>query len=196
MTEAERYAITVRKVCVEDADLWRATVRELPDVAEFADTRDEAIEIILDTINNLRAAASEEGRSFPEPIEDEEEFSGRVTLRMPKSLHRAVAGRAQEEDVSINSYIVTALATTLGQASYVTDIATSWAAPDVIFSVAGAGNIGINTGPVCSLYEQRDVIPQQNKYGMMVVQLEVDDTPVASVPAGQILRHRQLRQRA
>jgi predicted RNase H-like HicB family nuclease len=115
MTDAERYAITVRKTIVEGEELWRATVRELPDLAEYAETRDEAIELALDAIGGLQSAAQEEGRAFPEPFEDEQEYSGRVTLRMPKSLHRAVALNALADDMSVNSYIVTTLAVTLSQ---------------------------------------------------------------------------------
>jgi predicted HicB family RNase H-like nuclease len=113
MTDAERYAITVRKTLIEGEELWRATVRELPDLAEYAETRDEAIELALDAVEGLRDAAQEEGRAFPEPFEDEQEYSGRVTLRMPKSLHRAVALNAIADDMSVNSYIVAVLAVSL-----------------------------------------------------------------------------------
>ncbi len=110
MRDAERYAITVRKVLVDGEELWRATVRELPDLAEFAETRDEAIELLLEAVDGLKESAAEEGRTFPEPLEDEDGYSGRVTLRMSKSMHRAAALRAIDEDVSLNSYIVECIA--------------------------------------------------------------------------------------
>jgi predicted HicB family RNase H-like nuclease len=110
MIDAERYAITVRKVLADGEELWRATVRELPDLAEFAETREEAVELALDAIETLKSAAREERRPFPEPIEDEEEYSGRVTLRMSKSMHRVTALRAVDEGVSLNSYIVECIA--------------------------------------------------------------------------------------
>jgi predicted HicB family RNase H-like nuclease len=115
MTDAERYAISVRKVTVEDEDLWRATVRELPDVAEFSKTRETAIELALDTIASLKEDALAAAQPFPEPIEDEEEFSGRVTLRLPKSVHRAVVFQAEEEGVSLNSYVATCLTCSVSQ---------------------------------------------------------------------------------
>lgn len=114
MTNAERYSITVRKVLVDDQELWRATVRELPDLAEFAEARDEAFDLALDAIESLKASAVQEGRPFPEPMEDDEEYSGRVTLRMSKSMHRTVAERATVEDVSLNSYVVECIALRLG----------------------------------------------------------------------------------
>jgi predicted HicB family RNase H-like nuclease len=107
---AEHYSITVRRVSIEGEEFWRATVRELPDMAEFAETREEAIDLALDSIETLKQAAKEEGREFPEPLEEEDEYSGRVTLRLPKFLHREIATQAQMEDVSLNTYIVATLA--------------------------------------------------------------------------------------
>jgi|HubBroStandDraft_1064217.scaffolds.fasta_scaffold08236_6 predicted HicB family RNase H-like nuclease len=117
MNDAERYAVATRKVVVDGEELWRATVREFPDLAEFADTREEAIALAMDAIETLKKAADEEGRQFPEPFEDEEEYSGRVTLRMSKSMHREVALRAEAESVSLNSYIVECVAMRTSQSA-------------------------------------------------------------------------------
>lgn len=116
MTDPDRYAITVRKVSVDGEDVWRATVRELPDLAEFAGTREEAVALARDAIEDLQASALEDGHPFPEPMPDEEEYSGRVTLRMSRSMHRATALRAMSEDVSLNSYIVECIALRSGAA--------------------------------------------------------------------------------
>ncbi len=132
MTDAERYAIILRKVRVDDQDLWRATVRELPDVAEFAETREEVLDLALDTIESLQASAAEDGRPFPEPIEDEEEYSGRVTLRMSKSLHRVAALRADAEGVSLNSFIAECVAERVGHSAAVQEIG-SWSTATGLF---------------------------------------------------------------
>jgi len=47
----------------------------------------------------------------PEP-----QVSGRVLVRMPKSLHQALLSEAQEEGVSLNQLIVTKLSGRLGKA--------------------------------------------------------------------------------
>lgn len=57
--------------------------------------------------------------SDPQAISETElpsprEYSGKVNLRMPKSLHRDLAHRAQQEGVSLNQMIVTALARSVG----------------------------------------------------------------------------------
>lgn len=42
------------------------------------------------------------------------EYSGKINLRMPKSLHHDLAHRAQQEGVSLNQLIVTSLARYVG----------------------------------------------------------------------------------
>jgi len=49
-------------------------------------------------------AAYEDGIAIPEPA-NAEEYSGRVSLRIPKSLHKSVAEVARKEGVSINQLI-------------------------------------------------------------------------------------------
>lgn len=45
---------------------------------------------------------------------EEFEYSGKVNLRMPKSLHRDLVHRAKQEGVSLNQLIVTYLARSVG----------------------------------------------------------------------------------
>jgi len=49
----------------------------------------------------------EDRKPIPEPLA--REYSGRVALRLPKSLHQRVAARAQAEGTSINQLIVNAV---------------------------------------------------------------------------------------
>lgn len=50
------------------------------------------------------------GKPFPDVERPEDEFSGRVTLRMSKSLHRCVHEKAMSDAVSLNQWIVEAIA--------------------------------------------------------------------------------------
>jgi len=54
-------------------------------------------------------AAYEHGDEIPLPS-TEREYSGRVLVRMPKSLHRRLDEEAKAEGVSLNQYIVSLLA--------------------------------------------------------------------------------------
>ena len=103
------YNISVRRGVFDGEDLFEARVKELPDVTEYAETYQEAYELAVDTIETAAAAFAEQGRPFPPPQEGADDFSGRVTLRIPRSLHRALAAAADEEGASLNGYLVNVL---------------------------------------------------------------------------------------
>lgn len=103
------YTITVKRVIADGEPVFRASVRELPHLAEYADSYTEAYELVLDAIQTLYEAAKESERDFPIPSSDESDFSGRVTLRMPKSLHRQMSDQAVAEGISFNQYLVSVL---------------------------------------------------------------------------------------
>lgn len=50
-----------------------------------------------------------EGRAIPEPETEEEDFSGRFVVRLPKFLHRELVSTARRNEVSLNQYVVTLL---------------------------------------------------------------------------------------
>jgi len=43
-------------------------------------------------------------------LREEQRYSGKISLRLPKSLHRSLANCAQEEGISLNQYILYKLA--------------------------------------------------------------------------------------
>ncbi len=81
-------------------------------VGGAGDTIDEAIALAYEALGTMVDNMEEEGIPIPPPTVTPLQYdvSGRVTLRMPKSLHRKLIRRADEEGVSINTVIVTALA--------------------------------------------------------------------------------------
>ncbi len=109
MFDPHHYTVTIRQAEFDGETLYEARVRELPDVAEYADTHEEAYALALDAINATAEALAEQGRQMPEPFRPEEEYSGRITLRLPKSLHRRLAEKAEEEAVSLNQYMLSVL---------------------------------------------------------------------------------------
>jgi antitoxin HicB len=58
--------------------------------------------------------ALEEGIPIPEPRPDED-YSGKFVVRVPRSLHRELVQRAEQEGVSLNQYINVALAYAAGR---------------------------------------------------------------------------------
>lgn len=116
MTDAHAYNITIRKAVIEGEEVFEARIRELPDVTEYADTAEEAHALAIDTIETTAQILAERGQDMPAPYVPADDYSGRVTLRLPRSLHRALAEVADSERVSLNQHLV-------GVLTYVTGIA-------------------------------------------------------------------------
>lgn len=109
MIDPHSYGIEVRRRNLDGEVMFEARVRELPDVAEYADSYQEAYELAVDAVETTMKLLVERGRSMPQPLEPADDWSGRVTLRLPKSLHRALAEAAKDEGCSLNQHIVNVL---------------------------------------------------------------------------------------
>lgn len=107
--DAMQYNITVRKGVFDGETCFEARVAELPDVAEYGDSYEEAYELAIDTIETTAEIFAEKGKQMPAPMEPVDDYSGRVTLRLPKTLHRALAQVADQEGVSLNQHMVNVL---------------------------------------------------------------------------------------
>ena len=103
------YNITIRKAAFDGETLFEARVKELPDLVEYGESFDEAYDLAVDAIDTAATAFVEKGRMFPSAIVPADDYSGRVTLRMPRSLHRALAESSDEEGVSLNQHLVNIL---------------------------------------------------------------------------------------
>ena len=104
------YNIVTRKVVVDGQPLFEARVKEFPDVREYAEDLTVAYELVVDTIQATAEAFEQLNRALPVPMVPQDEFSGRITLRLPKSLHRLLSLIAEEEAISLNQFLVNVLA--------------------------------------------------------------------------------------
>lgn len=109
MIEASKYNITVRKDWFDGEHCYEARVAELPDVAEYADSFEEAYALAIDTIEVTAEMLIAQGKAMPSPMIPADEYSGRVTLRLAKSLHRSLAQAADKEGVSLNQHLTNIL---------------------------------------------------------------------------------------
>jgi predicted RNase H-like HicB family nuclease len=88
---------------------WVAEHPELPGCVADGETAAEAL-ASLDTSRDLWIESRRAtGLPVPEPGE-EPQYSGRLLLRIAKSLHRELAQEAEAEGVSLNSWIARILA--------------------------------------------------------------------------------------
>ncbi|MCO6441612.1 MAG: toxin-antitoxin system HicB family antitoxin [Nitrococcus mobilis] len=107
--DAQAYNINVRRGEFEGEVLYEARVKELPDLVEYGETSHEAYELAVDAIETTAAALAKHGRAMPPPMELADDYSGRVTLRIARSLHRTLAEAAEAEGVSLNQHLVNVL---------------------------------------------------------------------------------------
>lgn len=86
---------------------WAAEFPDLPGCVGAGDTAEEAVTMAMDAKKAWIEAALEEGKNVPEPKDLYEiDYSGKFTLRLPKTLHRELALQAEDEGVSLNQYIL------------------------------------------------------------------------------------------
>ncbi len=98
-----------------DDGTWFAEVAELPGCMTEADSWEEAGEMIREAMELWLEGALEDRLKIPEPKPFEiKEYSGKFLLRLPKSLHRELAERAEVESVSLNQWVLTCIARGLG----------------------------------------------------------------------------------
>jgi antitoxin HicB len=105
------------RILVPDPDgRFTAEILEFPNCVAFGDTAGEALSNLEEVAAEWVAAAVEQGQNIPEPL-DSADFSGKLVLRMTASLHRKAAICAEREGVSLNQFIVTCLAESVGERS-------------------------------------------------------------------------------
>lgn len=100
----------------EDA-AYVATSLEFPGLSGLADSPEDALRELRKVVEVAVEAYVEDGDAVPQPIEVQE-FSGQFRLRLPKSLHAALAGRAVAEGVSLNALAQTLISAGLSQMEF------------------------------------------------------------------------------
>jgi antitoxin HicB len=97
-----------------DGDMsWHAMVDELPGCGATGATPAEAAERVPAAVAEWVADALAAGREVPEP-RSARSYSGKLLLRMPLTLHAALARAAERDQVSLNAYITSQLAVAVG----------------------------------------------------------------------------------
>jgi antitoxin HicB len=91
-------------------------VKELPGCFSQGETPEEAFRNIQEAKHLWLEVAIEVKHPVPEPRQ-EENYSGKFVLRLPKSLHRELVNQAEREKVSLNQLVNVLLARSMGRAS-------------------------------------------------------------------------------
>lgn len=100
------YRIVLYPLPPDEGGGWFAEIPDLPGCGSDGETREEALANLRDAQREWILAALEMGRPIPEPTPYKDTFSGRLLVRMPKSLHRDLTRTAEKEGVSVNQLVV------------------------------------------------------------------------------------------
>ena len=84
---------------------YAVEIPELSGCISQGQTIEEALKMIEDAKICWLETALEDGIVIPEPVRGLDDYSGKLNIRIPKSLHRILAEKAKEEKVSLNQYI-------------------------------------------------------------------------------------------
>jgi RNA polymerase sigma-B factor len=101
------HVAVVREPRAEDG--WTARVEELPGCVATGRTRVDAVARVDQAMREWIADALAHGRDVPRP-HAASSHSGRLLVRMPRSLHADLSSAAEREEVSLNQFITSVLA--------------------------------------------------------------------------------------
>ena len=103
------YNYIVKPVQDESGSYYHASILEFSGCQSTGDTFQDAYSGLQEAMEGWIETKLENGFPIPEPIEDEK-YSGKFVLRLPKSLHKHLAIEAEKEGVSLNQYALYKLA--------------------------------------------------------------------------------------
>jgi predicted RNase H-like HicB family nuclease len=86
---------------------------ELPDLFMVGPTEEDAVKELLVEKPGYFEECIKRGFKIPVPLHTEK-YSGKINFRMPRRLHEKVAAIAKSEGVSLNQYLLTAVAQAAG----------------------------------------------------------------------------------
>jgi antitoxin HicB len=111
-TNIPEYPFIIRHLLKEEGGGFLIEFPDLPGCMSDGETIGEAIENGKDAIQAWLEAANEINRPIPNPGELEGQ-SGKWVQRVPKSIHLRLVNRAKDENVSLNTLVITMLTESL-----------------------------------------------------------------------------------
>lgn len=101
-----KYPFKVETISEEDGGGYVIAYPDLPGCMSDGKTIEETLLNGEDARKAWIQTAYEKSIIVPEPNTVIDKFSGRITLRTPKSLHKDLVEQAEKEGISLNQYIV------------------------------------------------------------------------------------------
>lgn len=102
-----KYPILIKEFEDDGEQVFSAEIKELPGLIVYGDSVEEVYEELELAKSDWIDANLEWKREIPEPVaEDLDVYSGRLTLRMTKGLHKTIKEKSLSEGVSLNQMVV------------------------------------------------------------------------------------------
>ena len=143
MSNNINYPFSVRHLSEEDGGGFLIEFPDLPGCMADGETIEDALAEAEDAVMSWIKTAKELGDPIPEP-DTLSKYSGQWRQRVPISLHAALVRRAKFENVSLNTFAATLLASGLGKKQQAARSRDSWC---VCVCACGAGVGGSGTIP-------------------------------------------------
>jgi predicted RNase H-like HicB family nuclease len=140
------------RVLVPESDgTYSADILEFPGCFAEGRTLDEAYANLEKVAESWIEAALEQGQEIPAPVEAHD-FSGRIALRIPKSIHKQAAKFAEMDNTSLNQFFLTAVAARVGAEEFYERLTNklkshfapaTWASPNISIHVSTGKATGV-----------------------------------------------------
>jgi|WetSurMetagenome_2_1015567.scaffolds.fasta_scaffold16780_4 predicted RNase H-like HicB family nuclease len=101
-----KYSVSIK--WNDEDDGYIATVPELPGLSAFGKTQKKALDELKIATEAYIETLKEVGRTLPIP-EKITLYSGQLRLRLPKGLHAKLSAAAENQGISLNTYLVSLL---------------------------------------------------------------------------------------
>jgi predicted RNase H-like HicB family nuclease len=145
------------RIVVPDGDgFFSAEISEFPGCVAVGTSAVEALTNLEEVAESWLESAIANGQAIPNP-EEEPDYSGKLVLRLPKSLHATVSHAASKDGVSLNAYLCTAIAHYVGfsEASRMpTNVVNLMTGPSYVSATNMQQNVFVGTTANVSGYSQ------------------------------------------
>ncbi len=101
------------RILIPDEGSYAAEILEFPGCFSQGDTPDEAIANLENAARAWIQVALDQGQEIPEPYVNQG-YAGKIALRLPRSMHRQATHLAERDGVSLNQFLVSAIAARIG----------------------------------------------------------------------------------
>lgn len=104
------YTKIIKQVTDESGTYYVGSILEIPEAKTVGDTLKELDDNLQEALLLSIKVRMEEKEPIPEPMANDEEYSGKFVVRVPKDLHRVLSLQAKKQGISLNQYALYKLA--------------------------------------------------------------------------------------